>query len=54
MGDSPHRLSGNDGVETDDGDATERRSSFALRATEDKYDRGDQAAGVRGKDIEGI
>ena len=43
MGDSPHRLSGNDGVETDYGDAAERRSSFALRATEDKYDRGDQA-----------
>ena len=27
----------------DYGDAAERRSSFALRATEDKYDRGDQA-----------
>ena len=26
-----------------DGDAAERRSSFALRATEYKYDRGDQA-----------
>lgn len=39
----------------DYGDAAERRSSFALcRATEDKYDRGDQTAGVRGKEIEGI
>ena len=27
----------------DYGDAAKRRSSFALRATEDKYDRGDQA-----------
>ena len=29
----------------DYGDATERRSSFALRATEDRHDRGDQATG---------
>ena len=41
-------------VSRDYGDAAERRSAFALRATEDKYDRGDQAAGVRGKEIEGI
>ena len=35
------------------GDAAERRSSFALRATEDKYDRGDQATGGGEEDRRG-